>query len=108
MLSSTTYFARGTTVYFTTTFYNVSGLVVQPSSATINIVFPASGGTATALVPMTAPTGSSVVWTASWDSRGSGLGGVSWSLHSDPGPPFGVEDGYFVLTGNAANLLSFT
>lgn len=110
MLSSTTILPRGTTVYFTTTFYDVAGDVVQPSTATINVVFPDPGGleTDTVTVNMTGPTAPATAWTAQWDSRGSGIGAVSWSIHSDPGPPFGVEDGEFVLTGNPANLLTFS
>lgn len=107
MLSSTTIITRGTTVNFTTTFYSVAGFIVQPASATINIVFPAAGGTATATVAMTAPTSPNVAWVGQWDSRGSGTGAVSWSIHSDSGPPFGVEDGEFVLKGNPANLATF-
>lgn len=108
MIGSVTAFARGTTVFFSATFYDQNSFVVQPSSATINIVYPASGGTATASVSMTGPAAPAVNWTGQWDSRGSGVGAVSWSLHSDPGPPFGVAEGEFILTGNPANMLTFT
>lgn len=110
MLTQTTLIFRGTTVQFTTTFLDVSCNVVQPGSATINIVYPnqVGGGTTAVTVSMTAPTGPATAWTAQWDSRVSGIGTVSWSIHSDPGLPFAVEDGEFVLTGNPANLLTFT
>lgn len=109
MLSSTTVFARGSTVYFAATFYDVNQNVVQPSSATVNIVFPDPAlGTDTASVSLTAPTSPAVAWTGTWDSRGAGQGAVSWSIHSDPGPPFAVEDGEFILRANPANLLTFT
>lgn len=107
-LSSTTTITRGTTVSFTTTFYDVNGNVVQPAAATINITYPTTaGGSATFPLAMTGPTGNGT-WTAQWDSRGAGIGAVEWSVHSDPGPPFGVEDGYFVLTGNLANQVVFS
>ena len=111
MLSpSTTVLRRGGTAFFTTTFYDENGNVVQPFSATINIVYPdqTSGGTDSALVDMVGPTGPAVTWTAQWDSRIAGPGAVSWSIHSDPGPPFAVEDGEFVLKANPANLASFS
>lgn len=109
MLSQTTYLTRGTTIYFTTTFYDQNNNIVQPDSATINIVYPdqTSGGTDTATVNMTAPSAPATAWTAEWDSRAVGPGTVSWSLHSEPGPPYAVEDGSFVLTANPANLSTF-
>jgi hypothetical protein len=108
MIGAVTVFARGTTVFFSATFYDVNNFVVQPSSATINIVYPASGGTATASVSMTAPTAPAIAWIGEWDSRGSGIGAVSWFLYSDPGPPFGVAEGELILTGNPANLATFS
>ena len=54
-----------------------------------------------------APVSPAVTWTAQWDSRGAGVGAVSWSIHSQPGPPVAVEDGEFVLEANPANLLTF-
>lgn len=110
MLSSTTYIARGTTVNFSTTFRDADCNVVQPASATINIVYAdaANPGPDTVSIAMVAPVAPSTAWTAQWDTRGAGVGAVSFSVHSDPGPPYAVEDGSFVLTGNPANLLTFT
>jgi hypothetical protein len=108
--SQTTYITRGTTVYFTTTFFNQAGAIVQPDSATINIVFPApDGSTTTALVVMTAPTSPATAWTAQWDSRGAGVGAVSCSVHTgtDDPPPVAAEDFTFTLTANPANLVTF-
>ena len=111
-LSSTQLVVRGSTVQWTTTFYGTDGVtVVQPNSATINVVYPnpsAGGGTPlSTLISMTAPVSPAVAWVAQWDSRNAGIGAVAWSIHSDNGPPFSVEDGNFTLTGNAANLLTF-
>ena len=108
--SQTTCIVRGATAFWTTTFYDQFGNVTQPGSATINVVYPdsASGSTDTTQVTMTAPTPPAVTWTAELDTRGFGIGAVSWSIHSDPGPPYAVEDGEFILTANPANLLTFS
>ncbi len=109
MLSNTQVVTRGTSVYWTTTFYDVNKNIAQPGSATINILYsdPESGNPVPVQVAMTPPAGAAVTWTALWDTRGTGAGNVSWSIHSDPGPPFAVEDGNFTLTANAANLVTF-
>jgi hypothetical protein len=108
MLSNTTVIARGATVYFSTTFFDVNKNVVQPASATINIVFPTptSGSDGNATISMTPPTLPATKWTALWDSRNTEPGTVSWSIHSS-GSPYAVEDGFFVLSANPANLLTF-
>jgi hypothetical protein len=107
-LSNTQTVVRGSTVQFTTTFYDVNNDVTQPGSATVSIAFPnPDGTTGSTSLPMTAPVSPAVAWIATWDTRGAGIGAVAWSIHSDPGPPFAVEDGNFTLTGNAANLLTF-
>ncbi len=107
---STQVFWRGGTVYWTTTFYNPQGDVVQPSSATINVDAPAPDGSRTQQsIAMTAPTDPDVVtWNAFLDTRGMGTGPVFWSIHTPTPIPVSVEDGTFNLTANAANLVTFT
>lgn len=107
-------FFRGTTVEWQTVFRDVNQNVVIPGSATINIVFPDPDPTddncdqtQTTSIPMTY-TNDGMTWTALLDTRGYGFGEVSWSIHSDPGPTFAVEDGKFVLKGGPANLETFT
>lgn len=109
-LSTTQVVTRGTSVQFTTTFYDVNGNVAQPATATINIVYPGptDGSPQSVQVAMTPPTMGAVTWIAIWDTRNAGVGSVAWSIHGDPGPPFAVEDGNFTLTANAANLVTFT
>lgn len=111
--ATTVCLVRGQTAYWTTTFYDQNGNVTQPGSATINVVYPdaqgaGTGGTDTTSISMVAPTPPAVTWTAQLDTRGFGPGSVAWSIHSDPGPPYAVEDGSFTLTANPANLLTFT
>lgn len=101
---------RGSTVYFSTTFYGADGCtVVQPSAAFINLVYPDIDGTTTdtELLTMTPPVSGQVAWTAQWDSRGAGFGAVSASVHSASPIPCAVEDFQFVLIANPANLPTF-
>jgi hypothetical protein len=101
---------RGTTAQFATTFYDVAGNVVQPAGATINIVCLVAAGNAqqTIDIPMVAPVPPSVAWTAYWDTRNIGAGPVQFSVHTtNPTLPDCVEDGNFILSANAANLISF-
>lgn len=100
--------ARGTTVRFYSTFFDPSGNVVQPTGAAINIWYIEDGLVQQTLVEMTAPTGSSVVWTAQWDTREVAPGIVNWSVHSEGVfAPYAVGDGAFELTANNANLETF-
>lgn len=104
-------FVRGTTILFSTTFTDFYGNVVQPGSGTVEIAYQdPNGNELTVSLPMTAPTGPPPLdqWTAEWDTRGAGVGAVSYSIHSDPGLPFAVEDGELVLCANQANLVTFT
>jgi hypothetical protein len=107
--TQTQFFVRGGTAFWQTTFYDQFGVVTQPGSAVINVVYPnpQTGNDSSTTVNMIAPTGPSVIWTAELDTREFGIGTVSWSIHSQPGPPFAVEDGQFTLTANPANLLTF-
>ncbi len=109
-LSSTTVITRGTTVQFSTTFFDVNGAPVNPDSATINIVYAStSAPNQTVDVPMTSPL-SGTTWTALWDTRGLAAPQVIfWSIHTGTGDPIpvAVEDGSFNLQANQANLATF-
>ena len=109
MLCQTQVFARGTTITWTTTFYDQNGNVVQPDAATISLV--SSDETINTSVSMASPAAGQTAWTGSWDSRGAPAPRtIYWSIHSgqpnDPIPVV-VEDGQFTLTANPANLLTF-
>lgn len=99
---------RGTTVRFTSTFFDVNGAVTQPAGAAVNLAYLENGQTKTETIEMTAPTPPDVQWTASWDSRGVSPGLVTWSIHTEGSvPPYSVSDGSFDLTANNANLPTF-
>jgi hypothetical protein len=101
---------RGTTVQFSTTFYDVNGNVVQPAGAVVNITCLVAAGNAQqdVAVTMVAPVAPSVAWTAMWDTRNIGAGPVQWSVHTtNPTIPEVVEDGSFILSANNANLTTF-
>jgi hypothetical protein len=100
---------RGTTVLFSTIFYDANGNIVNPLGAVINIVYVAADGVseATTQVTMVSPM-DGMTWTAQWDSRGAGPGPVWCSVHTTaPASPYSVEDFYFTLNANNANLLTF-
>lgn len=108
-VATTKVFFRGTTVFFTSTFYDQNNNVVQPFGAAINIDFPVPGGGTNKQVSISMV---SVTpnWTAQWDSRGAGAGLVSFSVHSisiADAIPVVVGDGTFQLSANPANLLTF-
>lgn len=101
-------FYRGTTIQFTTVFYNYARQVVQPSGAQLNLSFLEGGQTVTRTIEMTAPTSPDVYWVAYLDTRQLAPGLVSWSIRTEAaGIPYGVEDGEFVLTANVANQVNF-
>lgn len=100
-------FPRGTTIQFSTTFFDFSGNVVQPNAATVAIAFDPNADEAAVTLPMVAPTGPAVVWTAQWDTRNLDPGAVYWSIHSSAPVPVAVEDGRLTLTANLANLPTF-
>jgi hypothetical protein len=108
LLGTTQVFVRGATVQFATNFYDVNNNLIQPDSATINIVLASGGNPITlAMVP---PSGSVTTWTALWDTRNITTPGiVYWSIHTGTGDPIPVtaEDGQFQLSANPANLASF-
>lgn len=99
---------RGATIQFATNFYDINGVLVQPDSATVNIL-PANSTTPIS-VSMNPPSGPETRWTALWDTRGVAAPQVIfWSIHTGTGDPVPVtaEDGSFQLSANPANLLTF-
>ena len=102
-------FPRGASVQFSVNFEDFGGDVIQPSAGTVLISYPLPDGTfGTASVVLIGPALPATNWTGVWDSRGSGVGACPWFLYSDPGPPFGVAQGEFVLIANDANPVTFS
>lgn len=100
---------RGTTIYFSTTFYDENGEVTQPVAAFVSIACLDLNGNPLTVAPiaMTPPVIGSISWTANWDTRSIGTGNVYYSIHTQ-GFPAAVEDGRFILSGNLANLPMFS
>lgn len=99
---------RGSTAFFTATFYDQHGQVSQPSGAAVNIQCIEAGADVEILISMTPPTSPAVEWTAQWDTRNIDPCTVYWSVHTEGGsPPYAVADGCFNLVANNANLLTF-
>jgi hypothetical protein len=102
---------RGTTVQFSTNFYDVNGDLTQPATATINIVYStAAEDNLSTKVAMTPPGGDVTTWTALWDTRGVlARRTIYWSIHTGSSAPIpvAVEDGEFQLDANPANLPTF-
>lgn len=108
MITTEQVLTRGTTVQFTTAFFDVNGAPVNPAGAFVNISYTASDATLeTTNIPMTPPV-SGFNWTALWDSRNIPPGKITWSIHSMGPIPVSVEDGQFLLLANSANLLTFS
>jgi hypothetical protein len=108
-LKSVTCLNRGATVAFQSNFYDYNNNLVQPASAFVNVDYPNPDGSRSEIdIPMTP--GSSVPlvpWLALWDTRGAGPGTVYYSVHTGSPSPVAVGDGFFEMTANAANLVSF-
>lgn len=100
---------RGSTIQFSTIFYDVNGNVTQPSGAVVEIECITPQGSATTLqLTMIGPMAPATNWTALWDTRGTGPGPVQYSVHSTgPEAPYAVGDGKFSLTADNANLVTF-
>lgn len=97
---------RGSTILFSTTFYDATGAAATPTGAVVNISYQdiEEDSLLTTSITMTAPGMGQTAWTAEWDSRDAGPGPVAWSIHSTgSATPFSVEDGRFTLTANNAN-----
>jgi hypothetical protein len=107
---STQIIVRGATIQFVTTFFDVNNVVTQPDNATINIQPTLPTGASPVTITMTPPTLPAVTWTALWDTRGiTAPQTIYWSIHTGHSDPISVtaEDGYFNLSANPANLVTF-
>jgi hypothetical protein len=106
-------FYRGQTVQVAVTFYDVNGVIIQPSGAVLNVTYqdPTDEIPEVIALTMAPPGGGSVAWTVQIDTRNMGQGPIYWSAHSAPAPgdmpPVAVLDGFFLLTANNANLVTF-
>lgn len=108
LLGNSQIIIRGTTVQFSTNFYDINNNLVQPDSATINIL-PAGDNDQTSIA-MTPPAAGSSQWTALLDTRNmSAPQAIYWSIHTGTDDPIPVvaEDGNFLLVANPANLVTF-
>jgi hypothetical protein len=96
---------RGTTIQWSSIFYDFSRAVTQPSAATVEITYidPTETEEISVSIPMTPPQLGQVAWTAMWDSSLAAPGPVTWSIRSDPAPR-STQDGRFMLVANTANL----
>ncbi len=97
---ATQVYTRGNTVLWNTTFYNLSGILTNPTAANLFITFPVNGVETTVEVPMTQNVN---LWSATWESSASDPGDVDWSIRTTGGSPTVAEDGTFRLSANAAN-----
>ncbi len=87
---------RGTTVKFTSEFYNANNEVITPASPKLRVYYRSNNEYITVESDMTAE---GALWTGSWDSSNADVGMVQWNISSS-----GVsEDGAFRLIANHAN-----
>lgn len=110
-------YTRGTKVIVETIFYDTSGDIAYPTSASITFAYP-DGSTGadwpfdgqdmlTTTVSLTTPTTASTdanvgKWKTTWDSSVSNKGTVYWTaVPSDL--TYGVNEGSFALRGGMAN-----
>lgn len=107
-------FARGQHVVFRHSFYDSSGDITSPTSASLIVSYPTSGwpfrgcgpeSTAIAMVQSTVAEGETdyLTWSATWNSGVAYPGPVHWSIRASD-LSLNVADGDFILRGNPANL----
>jgi hypothetical protein len=109
-------FARGQHIPFQHSFYDSSGDLTQPSSASLVISYPGAGWpyrgvtesttiTMTITVTTVSTAADYLTFTATWASAAAYPGPVHWSIRASD-LSLSVKDGEFELRGNAANLLN--
>lgn len=91
---------RGSTIFWTVTFYNKNGDPVDPSGATLKIAYKVAGVLTTIAVDMV--DGGSHTWTYEWDSSLADVGYVEWWAQSTDAPKSALQ-GSFELDANRAN-----
>jgi hypothetical protein len=107
-------FARGQHIPFQHSFYDSSGDLTQPTSASLILSYPSSGWpyrglmestTITMTVTTTTVSTASdyLTFTATWASGAAYPGPVYWTIRADD-LSLSVKDGEFQLRGNSANL----
>jgi hypothetical protein len=101
---TTSVIVRGTTVQFSTYFFNSSGVAANPTTAAVHVYYPVTDGggvsSAGAGIAMT-KTGNE--WTASWESSVARPGPVHWTVVSSGTSPYTREDGMIKLTASPSN-----
>lgn len=100
-------FTRGATITLTHTFYDSSGDVTSPTSASCTLAYPTSGFPfrgcyATTTVALTENT-TTLIWSGTWNSRVSWPGTVFYSIVGDDTTETAKDD-QFEIRGNRANL----
>lgn len=99
---STSVLIRGSTIYFSSTFFDVDNNQVTPASASIEIVYPTlTTLTAKTILAMAQQSDNS--FKVQWDSRVAITGTVKWSVSTGGSPPYAVDQGDVTLLGNSAN-----
>ena len=107
-------FSRGQHIVFTHSFYDSSGDLTQPSSASLILSYPSSGWPYRGLTNSTTITMSVTTTTvttdddyltfkATWTSGAAYPGPVHWSIRASD-LSLSVADGELLLRGNPANL----
>jgi hypothetical protein len=96
---------RGNEVEFTIAFLNRNGDPVTPVSATLTVNFlNAAGERSDQIIPLAPQVGDT--WYGVWDSQVAQPARTYWTVRSEN--PDSAEDGFFVLSGNLANLYDVT
>ncbi len=106
-------FARGQHVVFRHSFYDSSGDLTSPSSATLIVSYPTSGwpfrdiNASTTITMVQSTEGSThedyLTYSATWASGAGFPGPVHWSIRASD-LSLNVADGELTLRGNPANL----
>lgn len=95
-------FVRGNIILWTATFFDEEGAPIEPESAQIVLNYPnGRSGRASRRAFETVTMIDNDGWKATWDSQVATTGTVYWSMNSTP---TAVQDGYFTLVANEANL----
>lgn len=106
-------FNRGAKIVFRHSFYDSSGDLTSPTSATLILSYPTSGWpfrglTESTTITMTQSTVGSthadyLTWSATWASANGYPGPVHWHIRAND-LTLSVADGEITLRGNPANL----
>lgn len=111
-LSTIPSFFRGQSIRWLTQFTDFDGNIVQPATAVVKVFADTTSGddqVTTVTLTQQSPGNPSSKWIGTLDTRGFLVGKVQWSIEApNPGSvPIAVEDGFFMLTANQANVPTF-